>query len=390
MQFAFTEEQILIRDAVREFVAEHGASARVRAAIEAERGYDDRTWAALVEMGWTAAPFAERYGGAGLGNVELAIVQQELGRRLVPSPFFASVCLAGRAIDNAGTEEQRKALLPALASGEQIGALVLTGVHGRAGLDAIGVELRCDGSKYRLSGTASFVVAGHVADVLVVAARAPGSRGLEGVSLVALPANSTGVQVERLVMMDSTRTCARITFDRAALIREQVLGEPEAAGTAFERTLHLAQIALGAEQTGGAEGALDMTVTYVKERVQFGRAIGSFQAIKHRLADMMVLVEAAKSAVYYAAAAADEHDAELPQAAALVKAYCSDAFSNCAGNAIQLHGGIGFTWEHDAHLYFKRARASATLLGEPGYHREQIAQRIGLGAAAANLAECAP
>lgn len=387
MQFAFTEEQALIREAVREFVAEHGASLRERAAIETERGYDESTWAALVEMGWTALPFADRHGGAGLGNVELAIVQQELGRRLVPSPFFASVCLAGRAIENAGTEEQCRAMLPGLANGKQIGALALTGLHGRAGLDAIGAELRREGSGHRLSGASSFVVSGHVADLLVVAARAPGSRGPEGVSLVTLPASTAGVQIERLVMMDSTRTCAQIVFDRAHVVSEQVLGEVGSAGAAFERTLHLAQIALAAEQAGGAEGALDMTVAYAKERVQFGRVIGSFQAVKHRLADMMVAIEAAKSAVYYAAATADEHGAELPQAAALAKAYCSDAFTDCAGNAIQLHGGIGFTWEHDAHLYFKRARSSATLLGDAVYHRERISQLIGLGSKA-TAAEC--
>lgn len=378
MQFAFTEEQNLIRDSVREFLAEHGASARVRAAIATERGYDESTWRALVEMGWTGLPFEESHGGAGLGQVELAILQQELGRCLTPSPFFASICLAARAVQCAGTEAQRAQWLPALASGKSVGALAVTGRKGRAGLDAIGVEISRDGASWRLSGEASFVVSGHVADVLIVAARAPGSCGRDGVDLVALPAATPGVSVERLTMMDETRRCARVTFDRARVASDAILGEAGQSAMALERTLQLAQIALGAEQTGGAEGALEMTVNYAKERVQFGRVIGSFQAVKHRLADMMVMVEAAKSAVYYAAVTADEHGAELPEAAALVKAYCSDAFTHCAGGAIQLHGGIGFTWEHDAHLYFKRARGSSTLLGDATYHREQIARTLGL------------
>jgi alkylation response protein AidB-like acyl-CoA dehydrogenase len=378
MQFAFSEEQDLIRESVREFLAEHGASTRVRAAIATEHGYDQDTWRAMIEMGWTGLPLPERHGGSALGNVELVIVQQELGRRLTPSPYFASVCMAARAVQAAGTEAQCAEILPLLASGKKIGALAVTGRNGRAGLDAIGVQLSHEGSTYRLSGEASFVVSGHVAQLLIVAARAPGSRGADSVSLMVLPADAPGVRVERLVMMDETRRCARVSFDRVSVAREAILGEPGQSGVALERALQLAQISLAAEQTGGAEGALEMTVSYAKERVQFGRAIGSFQAVKHRLADMMVQIEAAKSAVYYAAVTADEQSEELPEAAALVKAYCSDAFSNCAGNAIQLHGGIGFTWEHDAHLYFKRARSSSTLLGDAAYHREQIAQRLNL------------
>lgn len=378
MQFAFTEEQTLIRDSVREFLAEHGASARVRAAIATERGYDEDTWRALVEMGWTGLPFAECYGGAGLGQVELAIVQQELGRCLLPSPFFASICLAASVMQCAATEQQRAQWLPELASGKSLGALAVTGRKGRAGLDAIGVEISRDGASWRLSGEASFVISGHVADVLIVAARAPGSRGRDGVDLVVLPATTPGVRVETLVMMDETRRCARVTFDRARIAADAILGSPGQSAIPLERALQLAQIALSAEQTGGAEGALEMTVSYAKERVQFGRAIGSFQAVKHRLADMMVMVEAAKSAIYYAAVTADEQGTELPEAAALAKAYCSDAFNHCAGGAIQLHGGIGFTWEHDAHLYFKRARGSSTLLGDATYHREQIARSLGL------------
>jgi alkylation response protein AidB-like acyl-CoA dehydrogenase len=179
--------------------------------------------------------------------------------------------------------------------------------------------------------------------------------------------------------MDLTRPMATIRLERVAVASEEILGVPEEAGPGIAEALQRARIALAAEAVGGAESVLEMTVAHAKQRVQFGRPIGSFQAVKHRLADMMVLVEAGKSAVWYAACVADEIPGELPEASAIAKAACSDAFVNCAGNAIQLHGGIGFTWEHDAHLYFKRARSTATLLGSPAWQREVLAATIGLG-----------
>jgi alkylation response protein AidB-like acyl-CoA dehydrogenase len=222
------------------------------------------------------------------------------------------------------------------------------------------------------------VIYGHAADLYIVAARTTGSHGTEGVSLVALPALTPGIAVERLVMLDLTRPMSRLKFTHVAVAREQILGMPEDSGAALATALHRAAIALAAEQTGSAQMTLQITTSYVKERIQFGRPVGSFQAVKHRLADMLVRTEAAKSAMYYAACVANEDSVELPRAAATAKAYCSEAFLDCASDMIQLHGGIGFTWEHDAHLYFKRARAASTLLGTPQYHRERLATLIGL------------
>ena len=375
MNFIFSEQQVQLQDIARRFCAENSDSARVRAAMASADGFDAAVWMRLAgELGWGGIAVPERYDGLGLGQLEIAIVQQEMGRRLLPSPFLASIGLALPALLAAGNEDQKAQIVPALASGERIAALACTGERGRPGLDGIDAVLsRVAGGGFSLSGSASFVVFGHAADIFVVAARRPGSVGGEGISLLLLPRDTAGLSVEKLATLDSTRPYARLRFDAVAVSADAVLGAPEHAAAAVQRTLAIGAIAIAAEQVGGAERCLEFTTEYAKQREQFGRPIGSFQAVKHKLADMMVLVEAAKSAVYYAACAADEDGAQLLEAAAVAKSFCSDAFSRCAGAAIQLHGGIGITWEHDAHLYFKRARSSSNLLGDVHYQRERIA-----------------
>jgi alkylation response protein AidB-like acyl-CoA dehydrogenase len=352
MNFAFTEEQRLIRETARSFLAEQVGSARLRSAMASPEGWDRGLWQAISsELGWSGITVPEAFGGLGLGWVELAILMEESGRVLLPAPFFAGIGLALPAILSSGDALQQAALLPDIASGETIATLCLTGGNARFEAD-------------RLSGTASPVLYGESADLLVVA--------LPGGQMAALPAQTPGISIERLVHLDPTRPACRIRFDGVAITPDQMLG----AG--LEETLALGAIMLAAEQTGAAERCLNMTVEYAKTRVQFGRVIGSFQAVKHRLADLMVLVESAKSAVYYAACTADEDPAGLLEAASIARIYASETFLACAGEAIQLHGGIGFTWDYDAQLYFKRARADATLLGDPAQHRERIARLIGL------------
>lgn len=368
MQFVLTEEQSLIQETARNFFGEYVTSSAVREVMETEAGYDNGLWhSVMAEMGFGGIAFPAECGGAGLGHVELAIILMEMGRTLCPSPFLSSVAMAGGAILEAGHSHQKADLLPGIASGETIAAL--------GWLDDGAAVLADNGGGYRLSGCARYIPFGHVADVLVIPARGVG----EGLSLLALPAKTPGVRIEKHVAIDLTRPMATIHFENVRVTPEMLLGAPGNADGAFARTLDLARIALAAEQAGGAEAILDLTVTYAKDRVQFGRAIGSFQAIKHRLADMMVQVETAKTAAFYAACVADEGGEGLAEAAAIAKAYCSDAFTDCTGNAIQLHGGIGFTWEHDAHLYFKRARGSATLLGDAKSQRETIARILQLG-----------
>jgi alkylation response protein AidB-like acyl-CoA dehydrogenase len=382
VQFAHSEEQQLIRDNARALLSERAASAQLRAALAAPGGYDAQLWRTMGELGWTGLAVPQIYGGAGLGWVELCILMEEQGRRLPASPFFATCALAAPLIAASGSEAQRQALLPRIAAGKVRIGCALSGSDGRPPCDGARVVLEGRGDDFSLSGVSDFVIHGDSADLLLVVARASGSRGGDGISVAVIPAASTGVSIHPHLMLDLTRPMSRLELDGVTVGREQLLGEAGAAGGAVEEALDLARIALASEALGGAEQVLEMTTAYSKERVQFGRPIGSFQAIKHRLADMMIEVEAAKSAAWYAACVADERRTELAEAAAIAKSYCCDAYFDCAANAIQLHGGIGFTWEHDAHLYFKRARATATLLGSPAWQRERLVRRFASGEAA--------
>jgi alkylation response protein AidB-like acyl-CoA dehydrogenase len=380
MQFAFTAEQELIRDTARSFFDARAGSEKLRAVLQSGVGYDRALWDAMArEMGWAGIAIPEVYDGAGLGMVELAILQHEQGRRLVPSPFFSTVCLAAPLIEAVANEAQSAEWLGPIARGETRVATALTGIRGVPGCEGITAELRCSAGSYQLTGESGFVIHGQASDLILVAARAPGSVGHDGISIVCLASQATGLHRQDLVMLDLTRPMSRLTFDRVDVPRAALLGEPEMAGEGLEHALHLARIALAAEAVGAAEWTLEMTCAYARERIQFGRPIGSFQAVKHRLADMMVRLEAARSALWYAACVVDELEGEIAEAAAIAKSSCCDAFYRCAADAIQLHGGIGFTWEHDAHLYFKRARAVSSLLGNSVWQREQLAGLMGLG-----------
>jgi alkylation response protein AidB-like acyl-CoA dehydrogenase len=382
VQFAHSEEQQLIRESARTVLAERAGSAQLRRALDQPGGYDAELWRTMGELGWTGLAIPQAYGGAGLGWVELCILQEEQGRRLVASPFFSTCALAAPLIAACGDEAQRASLLQRIASGEVRVGCALIGTDGRPPCDGVTVVLESRPEGLRLNGVSDFVIHGDSADLLLVLARAPGSQRTDGISVAVIPAATPGVTVHPHLMLDLTRPMSRVDFAGVAIGRDQLLGGPGTAGSAVEAALELARIALASEALGGAERVLEMTTAYAKERVQFGRPIGSFQAIKHRLADMMIVVEAAKSAAWYAACVADERREELAEAAAIAKSYCCDAFFDCAANAIQLHGGIGFTWEHDAHLYLKRARAAATLLGSPAWQRERLVRRFASGAAA--------
>jgi len=384
VQFVHDEEQKLIRESARSVLSARAASDALSAALREPGGFDTALWRTFGELGWTGLAIPQAYGGAGLGWVELCLLQEEQGRRLVPSPFFSTCALAAPLIAAAGDEAQRRALLPRIAAGELTIACALTGTEGRPPGDGVSVLLESRGEEFTLSGVADFVIHADSAELLVVLARASvsPSRGAGGLSVAVIPAASAGLSIHPHVMLDLTRPMARIELDGVNVSREQLLGDPGSAASAVEAALDLARIALASEALGGAERVLEMTTDYVKERVQFGRPVGSFQAVKHRLADMMIEVEAAKSAAWYAACVADERHEELAEAAAIAKSYCCDAFFDCAANAIQLHGGIGFTWEHEVHRYFKRARATMTLLGSPAWQRERLTSRFAPGTAA--------
>jgi alkylation response protein AidB-like acyl-CoA dehydrogenase len=308
--------------------------------------------------------------------VELVVILEEMGRALLCAPFFSSVCLAANAILNAGTEDQKQALLPGIAAGETIATLAFTEPAGKWDANGITMEATSDGSGgYTLSGTKMFVLDGHTANLIVVAARSAGSGGTEGISFFTVAGDAEGLTRTALPTMDQTRKQAKLEFSG---VKAELLGDEGAAWAALSKTLDQVAVCLAAEQVGGAQKCLDMSVEYAKVRIQFGRPIGSFQAIKHKCADMLLEVESAKSAAYYAGWCAAELNDELPSVAALAKSYCSEAYFHSTADNIQIHGGIGFTWEHPAHLYFKRAKSSELLFGDPAYWRELLAQRIGI------------
>jgi alkylation response protein AidB-like acyl-CoA dehydrogenase len=380
VNLSFDEAQEALRDAARSFLAEHSSSERVRQAMVTERGWLPDVWRRIgVEMGWPALLIPEEYGGLGLTAVELVALMEEMGTALLCSPFFASVCLGGTALQIGGSERQRREHLPGIAAGTTVATVAYTEENGRWGADAITATARPEGEGFVLSGVKTFVPDGASADLLVIAARQPGSLGETGVRLFVVAADAPGIARRSLPTLDQTRRQGEIRLDGVRVPREALLGEGNADGwQVLSRTVDLALIALAAEQVGGAQRCLDLAVEYAKQRVQFGRPIGSFQAIKHKCADLLVKVESARSASYYAGAAVAAGDPEVPVLASLAKAICSDAYFRCAADAIQIHGGVGFTWELDCHLYFKRAKSSETLLGDATYHRERIAERIGL------------
>ena len=376
MNFAFSEEQDQLREAVRKFLEAKSPESDVRRLMETTEGYDPAVWKQMAnELGLQSLHIPEAYGGQGYTFVELGIVLEEQGRALLCAPYFSTVVLAANAILNAGSEDEKAALLPGIASGETIATLAFTEPNGKWDADGITMEAKADGGGYVLDGTKMFVLDGHTAALIVVVARTAGTSGEEGISFFTVAGDAPGLTRTPLATMDQTRKQARLEFSG---VKAQPLGTPGAGWAALSTTLDQAAVGLSNEMVGGAQFVLEESVQYAKDRVQFGRPIGSFQAIKHKCADMLLEVESAKSAAYYAAWAAAEGNDEVPVVASLAKAYCSDAYFHAAAENIQIHGGIGFTWEHNAHLYFKRAKSSEILLGDATYHRELLAQRIGI------------
>jgi alkylation response protein AidB-like acyl-CoA dehydrogenase len=378
MRFAFTEEQEELRAQARAFLAEHSSSEAVRRAMASEAGFEPELWKRIGgELGWTGVAIPEALGGAGLGMVELVALLEPMGEALLASPFFASACLAAPVLLAAPDAPAAREWLPAIAEGRAIATVAMGGAGGRARAADDAITWRRAGSDYLLAGRDGFVLDGASADLIVVAARAAAEGG--PLALFAVPGAAAGVERRALATMDQTRRFAALELREVRVPAAASIGD-ETRGTAcLERALDLAAVALAAEQTGGAQRCLDLAVAHAKERVQFGRPIGSFQAIKHKCADMMVQVESARSAAWYAGcAAAEEHD-DLPRTASLAKAWCSEAYFRCAADALQIHGGVGFTWEYDVHLHLKRARSMEAWLGTPAWHRERVARAIGLG-----------
>jgi len=375
MNLDTSAEQRELRESVRRFLAERAPLTRVRELMETTGGTDPDVWRqASAQLSLPGIAVPEEYGGAGFSFAEQAIVLEELGAALFTGPYLAGAVLAATALLASDDTEAKKDLLPGIAAGETVATLAFTEDGGS--WDPASIRLAATQKAqqtqngWRLDGHKSFVLDGHTAD-LILAVATTGT----GLSLFAVNATADGLTRRPLPTLDQTRKLARLAFSD---VKARLVGEQGAARSVLDRTLDVAALALAAEQLGGAQRALDMAVAYAKVRRQFGRPVGSFQAIKHRCADLLLEVESLRSAVGYAAAAVAAGSTEVPVLAPLVKAYASEVYSHVAGENIQIHGGIGFTWEHDAHLYLKRAKASELFLGDASYHRERLMSRIGL------------
>ena len=371
MNFAFSEEQEELRKTVRSFLDQKSPETEVRRLMETDEGYDPAVWKQMGEqLGLQGLIVPEEFGGSGYSYVELGVVLEEMGRALLCAPYFSTVVLAGNALLHSGDDAAKKDYLPGIASGETIATLAFTEPSGKWDEAGITMEAMKKGDCWVLNGTKSFVLDGATASLILVAARTG-----KGVSLFGVEGDASGLTRTALSTMDQTRKQAKLEFNGTPA---RLIGTEGDGWKTLSTVLDLAAVALAAEQVGGAQKVLDMSVEYAKVRIQFGRPIGSFQAIKHKCADMLLEVESAKSAAYYGMWCASEMNDELPSVASLAKAYCSEAYFHSAAENIQIHGGIGFTWEHPAHLYFKRAKSSELLFGDPTYHRELLAQRIGI------------
>jgi alkylation response protein AidB-like acyl-CoA dehydrogenase len=376
MDFAFSEEQEMLRRSARDFLAKECGPKVVRKLMEGDDAHDPTLWKKMAGLGWTALGIPEAYGGAGT-FLDLIVVLEECGRALLPGPFFATMGLAVPALVEAGTETQKKEALSAIAEGKARATLAFTEPSGRWDASAVTLAAKPVAGGWRLDGVKLFVPDAAGADYTVVAARTRGE-GEEGISLFLVKGRPKGMSVTQLKTLDMTRRWCEVRFDAVELDADALMGAPHKAWPPLKRALEWATAALCAEMIGGTQKVLEESTEYAKTRHQFGKPIGIYQAVSHKLADMLVLSESGRSATYYAAWTVEADAADRSLASSMAKAYVSDAYRKVAGDGIQVHGGIGFTWEHDMHLYFKRAKASEVTLGDATYHRELVAQALDL------------
>jgi alkylation response protein AidB-like acyl-CoA dehydrogenase len=378
MDIGFSEEQELLRDTARKFLDSECSTSFVRRMMASEQAVTPEFWNQLAENGWLGITYPEDDGGSGLGLVDLVVLMEEVGRAVMPGPYPATVLLGGAAIAEAGSAAQRREFLPRIAAGDAKATLATTEPNAR--WDAAGVTLaaREERGGFVLNGTKLFVPDAHLADVLVVAARSrDGSAMEDGISLFLVAKNAPGLTVRLLPSVDQTRKLCEVRLDNVALPASALLGELNQGWPALSRVVDRAAVALSAEMCGAAQRVLDITVDYAKLRTAFGKPIGSYQGVKHRCADMLVEIENAKSLTYYAAWAVDEGEPDAAMAVSMAKAAASDAGRKVCAAGIQLHGGIGMTWEHDLQLYLKRAKADEIAFGDATWHRERIARLMG-------------
>ena len=363
MQFGLTETQQMLQKSAREFFPAECPMAEVRRLMETPTAHDPALWRKIATQGWTGIIFPEQYDGLGLGMVELAALIEEMGRALVPGPFLSTL-LAAAALDAAASEALKRKYLAPICRGDATATLALLEATARWDLDA--VEMEASGSA--LSGRKLFVPDAGAADFLLCAARSGGD-----LALFLVDSKARGLTLTSEPALDATRKLYQVAFDN---VPGEIIASGDRAHHALERALHVATAALVAEMAGGMQRVLELSVAYAKARKQFGKPIGQFQAVQHHCADMFLLTESSRSAAYYAAWALQENAPEARLAVSIAKAYASDAYREVGNRGIQIHGGMGFTWENDVHLYYRRAKASEIAFGDAAFHRERIARLV--------------
>jgi alkylation response protein AidB-like acyl-CoA dehydrogenase len=371
MQFGLTETQQTLKNTVRKFLAAECPMSEVRKLMETAIAFDPALWRKIAEQGWTGMILPEEHGGFGMGMVEMAAALEEMGRALLPGPFFSTVLMAGPLLEGVSNESAKRKYLSAISSGQAKATVALLEESASWSPDSTRMQATSSAGNYKLDGRKLFVWDAAVADFLICTARLNGE-----LALFLVPAKASGLRITDLPAMDFTRKLYEVAFDSVAVPRENLLAEGKPARAALDRMLNVATVGLVAEMTGGMQRLLDMTVEYAKTRKQFGRPIGQFQAVQHLCADMLVYTESSRSSAYYAAWAIQEGVREAALAVSVAKTYTSDAYREVGNRAIQVHGGMGFTWENDAHLFYRRAKASEVAFGDATYHRERIAKLV--------------
>ena len=375
MDFALTEEQEMLKTMARDFLANECPKTMVKEIMESEEDHSPALWKKMAELGWLGLVLPEEHGGTAMTFRDLTILCQEMGRAVLPGPFIPTVLFAALPILEAGTEEQKKELLPKIVNGEAAFTYAVTEEDGELWAEDVKTRAVAQGGDYIINGTKVFVPDAKAADYMVVAARTKNTPDPEdGITLFIVNTGQFGIYISPLKTMDQTRKLYEVSFNNVSVPAENILGELNQGWDIVKKATLKATAAVCADMIGGCETVLEMTVDYVKERVQFGVPVGSFQAVKHRCADMQVDVEYARALMEWAALAIDEDSADAPIAVSMAKSLCGDNYKKITNAGVQLHGGMGFTWDHDMHLYFKRARSTDTILGDSIYHRELVAQ----------------
>jgi alkylation response protein AidB-like acyl-CoA dehydrogenase len=377
MDFGFTEEQEMLRTSARDFLTTECPTDLVKEMAEDEQGYKPDMWAKMAELGWMGLAFPEQYDGMGMTFLDLAVLLEETGRAVLPGPFFSSVVEAGFAVLEAGSEEQKKEILSRIATGEAIATLAVTEPSASYEPSAIAVTAKAEGDGYVISGTKLFVENAHIADYIIVAARTKkGGKPEQGITLFVVEGKAPGISTTLLKTISGSKQC-EVIFDKVKAPKSSVLGKVDQGWAAVEKVIQKAAVAKCAEMVGGAQAALDMSVAYAKERVQFGKPIGAFQAIQHHCANMLIDVDSSRFLTYQAAWKVSE-GMEATMEVSMAKAWVNEAYRRVTQLGHQIHGGIGFCMDHDMPLYFKAAKTGESLFGTSDWHREKVAQELGL------------